>query len=464
MFAKEVYIKRREQLKKLMNSGVILLAGNGESPLNYVSNTYTFRQDSSFLYYVGLDKPDLFCIIDIDNNKEYLFGDELTIDDIIWMGNLPSLKERANSVGIDTILPSPQISETINTALQSKRTIHYLKPYRYRNRMMLGEFLQMNIDEVLSNYSVELTKAVIKMRLIKEEGELAELKDAGKIGYEMHLTAMKMCKPGTTEREIAGIMEGIAISKGNRVSFETILSQNGQTLHNHDHSGTLQTGRLMLTDAGAENINYYASDFTRTTAVGGKYSEKQKNIHNIVLKALNDSIAAIKPGVTYQSIHRNVAYLTIFEGLKDLGLMKGNTEDALENGAPALFMPHGLGHAMGMDVHDMEDLGETLVGYDDEIKRSSMFGYKSLRFGKRLETSHVITVEPGIYFIPQLVDKWEKEKINTDFINFSEVKKYYDFGGIRLEDDVVITNEGCRFLYEKRLPVTVEEIEKAVNS
>jgi Xaa-Pro aminopeptidase len=279
----------------------------------------------------------------------------------------------------------------------------------------------------------------------------------------MHIVAMKMCQPGVSEREIAGAIEGLAISQGTRVSFPSILSMNGQTLHNHDHSGILKSGRLMLCDAGSENLNYYASDFTRTTAVGGEYSQKQKDIHNIVLKTLNESIALAKPGITYKSVHRN-AYKIIFEGLCDLGLVKGDTEAALNAGVPGLFMPHGLGHAMGLDVHDMEDLGETFVGYDDEIQRDTLFGYKSLRFGKRLKPGHVLTVEPGIYFVPQLIEKWEKEKINTDFILFDKVKDYLDFGGIRLEDDIVITENGCRFVYEKRLPVTIEEIENAVKN
>ncbi|MCC8145541.1 MAG: M24 family metallopeptidase, partial [Bacteroidales bacterium] len=326
---------------------------------------------------------------------------------------------------------------------------------------ILSDLLKLKINEIIDSYSIELTKAVIKMRLIKSSEEILELEKAGAIGYAMHITAMKMCQPGVKEQEIAGMIEGLAISKGNRVSFATILSMNGQTLHNHDHSGTLEAGRLMLCDAGAESNSYYASDFTRTTAVGGEYTQKQKDIHNIVLKTLNESIDLSKPGITYKSVHRN-AYKIIFEGLRDLGLVKGDTEEALEAGVPGLFMPHGLGHAMGLDVHDMEDLGETLVGYDDEIQRDTLFGYRSLRFGKRLEPGHVLTVEPGIYFVPQLIDKWEKEKINTDFINFGEVKKYLDFGGIRLEDDILITPDGCRLVYSNRLPVTTEEIEQAV--
>ncbi len=457
MFAKETYSRRREQLKSGIDSGLILLMGNGEAPINYPDNCYTFRQDSSFLYFAGLNAPDLCCIIDIDNQKEYLFGDELTIDDIIWMGNLPSLKERAESVGIHAVLPSAELAGMIGSALKSGREIHYLKPSRYRNQLILSELLNKKVSEILSGCSLKLTKAVIGMRLIKDDDELKELADAGEIGYRMHLTAMKMCKPGISEREIAGIIEGIAIAGGNRVSFQTILSQNGQTLHNHDHSGILQEGRLMLTDAGAENVNHYASDFTRTVAIGGKYSSKQADIHSIVLQAVDHSISIIKPGIAYRDVHRE-AYRIIFDGMKALGLAKGDTEEALENGAPALFMPHGLGHALGMDVHDMEDLGETLVGYDNEISRSTMFGYRSLRFGKRLQERFVLTVEPGIYFIPQLIEKWKREKINLSFFNFDKLEAYYDFGGIRLEDDVVVTADGCRLVYEKRLPITVEEI------
>jgi Xaa-Pro aminopeptidase len=463
MFSKEIYIKRREELKKSVKSGMVLLLGNGEAAMNYAGNDYPFRQDSSFIYYVGLDTPNLAYVLDVDRDKEYLFGDELTIDDIVWMGNLPSLKERAAKAGIDTVLPFRDLATIVGNGLKSQQTVHYLKPYRYRNQLILSEMLGKEAGAAVSGFSFELTRAVIGMRLIKSEEELAELAKAGETGYAMHIVAMKMCRAGVSEREIAGTMEGLAIAVGNRVSFPTILSMNGQTLHNHDHSGILKTGRLMLCDAGAESLSYYVSDFTRTTAVGGEYGERQKAVHNIVLKALNDSIAIAGPGVTYRSVHRN-AYRIIFEGLRDLGLVKGDTEAALEAGVPALFMPHGLGHAMGLDVHDMENLGETLVGYDEETKRDTRFGYRSLRFGKRLETGHVLTVEPGIYFIPQLIEKWKAEKTGVDFIRFERLKDFYDFGGIRLEDNIVVTPQGCRAVYEKRLPVTAEEIAAAVNS
>ena len=459
MFEKKIYIERREQLKKSLQSGIVLLQGNGEAAMNNQGNYYSFRQDSSFIYYVGLNTPNLIYVMDIDQDKEYLLGDDLTLDDIIWMGSFPSLKERASGVGIKTVYPLAQLQ-----ALISKNSrIHYLKPYRYRNILFLSELLNKKPEEINNGFSLKLTKAIIKMRLIKSAEELKELQEAGRIGYTMHIVAMKMCQPGISEQEIAGTIEGLAISQGPRISFPTILSTNGQTLHNHDHSGILESGRLMLCDAGAENNNQYASDFTRTTAVGGKYTQKQKDIYNIVLKAINDSMAMAKPGITYKSVHLN-AYKIIFEGLRDLGLMKGDTEEALNAGAPALFMPHGLGHAMGLDVHDMEDLGETFVGYDDEIKRDTRFGYRSLRFGKRLEPGHVLTVEPGIYFIPQLIEKWKSEKINTVFINFDKLEDYYFFGGIRLEDDIVITPNGCRLVYEKRLPVTIEEIVQTITS
>lgn len=458
MFTKEVYVQRRNELKTLVGSGTVILMGNGEAALNYRGNPYTFRQDSSFIYYIGLDTPDLAYVLDIDNDREFLVGDELTIDDIIWMGNLPSLQERAAAVGITEVVPTAQFA----TLVGSNPTVHYLRPYRYRNQAILAELLNRSLDEIAAQYSIPLTKAIIKMRLIKSEIEMVELRDAGRIGYAMHITAMKMCQPGISEREIAGMMEGIAISAGNRVSFATILSMNGQILHNHDHSQTLAPGRLMLTDAGAENVNYYSSDFTRTTAVGGNYTQKQAEIYDIVLKAINASIDMAKPGITYKSVHRN-AYRIIFEGLRDLGLVTGNTEEALEAGVPGLFMPHGLGHAMGIDVHDMEDLGETLVGYDDEITRDTLFGYASLRFGKRLEVGHVVTVEPGIYFVPQLIAKWKREKTCADFIRFDRLEDYLDFGGIRLEDDIVITPSGCELVYPKRLPITIEEVQSAVN-
>ncbi|MDR1372372.1 MAG: aminopeptidase P N-terminal domain-containing protein [Dysgonamonadaceae bacterium] len=463
MFSKETYIKRRQELKRKVGSGAVVLLGNSEAAMNYIGNDYTFRQDSSFIYYVGLNTPDLAYILDIDNDKEYLFGDEPTIDDIIWMGNLPSLKERAAEVGINATEPSAGLSKRVSDALKSNRKVHYLNPYRYRNQILLSELLGIKIQEVSSGVSPVLTKAVIEMRLIKSQEEIRELENAGSIGYAMHIVAMKMCRPCMSERDIAGAIEGLAISEGNGVSFPTILSMNGQTLHNHDHSGILATGRLMLCDAGSENLNHYASDFTRTTAVGGKYSTKQITIHNIVLQAVNESIKMARPGITYKSVHRN-AYRIIFEGLRELGLTRGDSEAALEAGAPALFMPHGLGHALGLDVHDMENLGETLVGYDEKIQRDTQFGYRSLRFGKRLAEGHVLTVEPGIYFIPQLIDKWRAENICSNFINFDRLESYRDFGGIRLEDNIAITANGCRPVYEKRLPITVDEIIEAVEN
>lgn len=464
MFSKEVYINRRKRLKESVSSGLIVLLGNSNSSMNFPDNCYPFRQDSSFLYYAGLDTPDLCLVIDVKENKEYLFGHELTMDDIIWMGDLPSLKERAASVGIDTVQPFYKLSDLVLKSISKGREIHYLKPYRYKNQILLSDLFGEPLNQVVNGFSETLTKAVISMRMVKDEVELEDLWRAGKIGYEMHYTAMRMCKSGMSEQLIAGTIDGISRSYGKGVSFPTILSQNGQIMHSHDHSGILKEGKLMLTDAGAESNNHYASDFTRTVAVGGKFTQKQKEIYDIVLEVNNQTRELVKPGVTYRSVH-DKAYRTIFDRLKDLGLTRGDTEDALSKGAPALFMPHGLGHALGLDVHDMENLGETYVGYDDEVQRSEIFGYSSLRLGRRLQKNFVLTDEPGIYFIPQLIEKWKSEGINKEFINFEKLEDYYDFGGIRIEDDLVVTDEGCRLVYdEKRLPATTDEIYEAVNS
>ncbi len=299
------------------------------------------------------------------------------------------------------------------------------------------------------------------MRSIKEACEIAEIEKACDIGYKMHTTAMMMAKVGETERNIAGSLEGIANSLGCSPSFPIILSQNGETLHNHDHSQVLKEGRLLLCDAGAESVSHYASDFTRTIPVGGRFTQRQKDIYNIVLAANNKAIEIAKPGIPYIQVHLESAKV-IAAGLKELGLMKGDVNEAVINGAHTLFLPHGLGHMMGLDVHDMEDLGENHVGYDDEITRSDQFGTAYVRLGRKLQEGFVITVEPGIYFIPALLEKWKSEMINSAFINFDKVAEYIGFGGIRLEDDILITSKGCRLLGSKRIPITVDEVEKTV--
>ena len=463
MFKKDVYIERRNRLKNKLKGGLVLFLGNKESAMNYLDNAYHFRQDSSFLYFFGLDMPNLAGLIDLDSGKEYLFGDDFTIDDIIWMGPQPTIKELAAEIGVENTEPFSQLGNYLRNANNQNRNIHVLPFYRGDTIIQFSNLLEISHSEAENFVSIELIKAVVDLRSIKDKYEIEELIKAAAIGYKMHTTAMKMAKPGVYEQEIAGTVEGIALAHGGMLSFPIILSQNGETLHNHDHSNILQEGRLMLTDTGAETTMHYASDNTRTVPVGGKFSQKQKDIYNIVLNAVDHVTSLIKPGIPYRDIHLEAARI-IAEGLTNLGIMKGNPQDAVREGAHALFMPHGLGHMMGLDVHDMEGLGEDNVGYDNEIKRSTQFGLSGLRLGRKLQEGFVLTNEPGIYFIPDLIHKWETEKINTDFINFDKIKKeYINFGGIRLEDDLVVTDNGSQLL-GKRIPITVEEVEETMKS
>ena len=457
MFETSVYKNRRTRLKEKMSGGLVLILGNGEAPANYTDNTYKFRQDSSFLYFFGLNLPGFAGVLDIDSGEEYIFGDDVDIDDIIWMGPQPQVKDMAAKVGVARTAPA-KLADCLREAITRGRRIHFLPPYRYRNMLLIEDLLGIHHSLVKKYASLELIKAVVALRSVKEACEIEEITGACNIGYEMHTAAMRNCKPGVKEQYIAGIVEGIAASYGSMVSFPVILSQNGETLHNHDHSQILQKGRLMLTDAGAEAVSSYCSDFTRTVPVGGKFTDRQKDVYNIVLAANNKAIEIAKPGVTYQYVHLEVCKV-LAQGLKELGLMKGNVEDAVKAGAHALFMPHGLGHMMGLDVHDMEDLGQIYVGYDDETRPINQFGTSSLRMGRRLQEGFVITDEPGCYFIPALIDQWKEQGMHKDFLNYDKIETYKDFGGIRIEDDILIIPGGSRFLGDKRTPVTVEEIE-----
>ena len=458
MFESSVYKRRREILRQKMSNGIVLLLGNNEAPANYTDNTYIFRQDSSFVYYFGQSHPGYAGVIDIDNNEDIFFGNDVEIDDIIWMGPQPSIKELAAEVGVEKSYQLTQLKEYIGKAIAEKRKIHFLPPYRHDIMMYLEELTGIKASMTQAHCSQELVDAVIAMRSVKEEREIAEIDRACDAGYEMHTAAMRLCKPGVSEQYIAGVLDGIASSYGRMVSFATILTQHGETLHNHDHSHILEAGKLMLTDAGVEMMNYYCSDHTRTIPVGGKFSSRQKDVYNVVLGCHDRALEFAKPGITYKSVHLE-ACKVLAQGMKDLGLMKGNVEDAVAAGAHALFLPHGLGHMMGLDVHDMENLGQSNVGYDSEVRPSSQFGLASLRMGRRLQKGFVITDEPGCYFIPALIDKWRAENINTEFLNFDAIDKYKDFGGIRIEDDLIITDNGARFAGTKHIPSTVEEIE-----
>lgn len=459
MFEASVYKNRRARLMEKVSHGLVLILGNGEAPANYKDNTYKFRQDSSFLYFFGLNLPGFAGVLDIDSGKEYIFGNDVDMDDIIWMGPQPSVKYMAAQVGIENTAPFAKLADCLKEAVSQGRRIHFLPPYRFRNMILIEDLLGIHHTLVQNYASLELIKAVVALRSVKEACEIEEITRACNIGYAMHTAAMRNCKPGVKEQYIAGILEGIAASYGSMVSFPVILSQNGETLHNHNHSQILQKGRMMLTDAGAEEVSNYCSDFTRTIPVGGKFTDRQKDIYNIVLACNNKAIEIAKPDVTYQYVHLEVCKV-LAQGLKDLGLMKGNVEEAVAAGAHALFMPHGLGHMMGLDVHDMEDLGQIYVGYDDETRPINQFGTSSLRMGRRLQEGFVITDEPGCYFIPALIDQWRQQGMHQEFLNFDKIDTYKDFGGIRLEDDILIIPGGSRFLGDKRTPITVEEVEE----
>jgi Xaa-Pro aminopeptidase len=400
--------------------------------------------------------------MDIESGEDIFFGTDVDIDDIIWMGPQPSIKELAAQVGVQKSQPFCQLKEVVGKAIAQGRKVHFLPPYRYANMMLLEELMGIKASAVKKYASVELIKAVVNLRAVKEACEIEELDLACNIGYEMHTAAMRLCKPGVSEQYITGVLEGIAASYGSMVSFPIILTQHGETLHNHDHSQILETGKMMLTDCGAERLSNYCSDHTRTVPVGGKFEGRQKDIYNIVLACHDKALDITCPGITYKEVHLEVCKV-LAQGLKDLGLMKGNVDEAVAAGAHALFLPHGLGHMMGLDVHDMEDLGQIYVGYDAETRPSTQFGLASLRMGRRLQEGFVMTDEPGCYFIPALIDQWRSERKHVDFINYDAVESFKDFGGIRLEDDILITAEGSRFLGEKKIPITVEEVETIMN-
>lgn len=458
MFAKDVYAGRRAALKKEMKAGLAFFPANNEASFNYPDNTYIYRQDSNFSYFFGLNHPDLVGVIDFETGEEIIFGQEVTLDDIIWCGPLPSLKEQGDMVGVTDCRDFNKFGEYIQLAMAKGRKIHMLPTYRGDTRIQCAKWLNAGIDGVAEYVSLELIKAVIKMREVKSPLEIAEMDRAADTAYYMHTTAMKMCKPGMVEQEITGVVEGLSLSGGGPVSFPVILSVNGQTLHNHGHRNVLQEGRMMVCDAGAETENYYASDFTRTTPVGGKFSQRQREIYEIVLKANQEVAANTRPYIPYMEMHK-LACRTLIEGLKGVGLMRGDTDEALAAGAHYLFMPHGLGHMLGMDVHDMEGFGETYVGYDDITPRSTQQGFSCLRCGKALKPGFVVTDEPGIYFIPTLIDMWKSEGKHKSFINYDLLESYKDFGGIRIEDDLLITETGCRIL-GRPIPKTVADVEE----
>ena len=460
MFAKETYMQRRALLKKNLGSGVLLFLGNDECGLNYEDNTFRYRQDSTFLYYFGLSCAGLSAIIDIDEDKEIIFGDELSIDAIVWMGSQPTLHEKCERVGVKNLMPSADIVSYLHQCVQKGKAIHYLPPYRPEHKLKLMDWL--GIPPAHQEGSVPFIRAVIAQRNYKSAEEIVEIEKACDVTADMHITAMKVLRPGMYEYEVVAEMNRVAESNNCQLSFATIATINGQTLHNHYHGNKVKPGDLFLIDAGAEVESGYAGDMSSTIPADKKFTTRQREVYEIQNAMHLESVKALRPGIPYMDVYELSARVMV-DGMKTLGLMKGNTEDAVREGAHALFYPHGLGHMMGLDVHDMEDLGQIYVGYDDEIRPSSQFGLASLRMGRRLQKGFVITDEPGCYFIPALIDKWKAEKMHTDFLNFDAIEKFKDFGGIRLEDDILITSEGSRFTGEKRIPITIEEVETIMN-
>ncbi len=461
MFDKATYVSRRAKLKELVKSGIIILFGNNESPCNFPANGYyPFRQDSTFLYYFGLQRDGLVGVIDIDNDIETLVGNDIDIEDIVWYGSVNSMHDMAESVGVKNTAPMKSLKIICNDAMRQKRRIHFLPPYRHDIKIQIFDLLGIHPVQQKESASMTLINAVVKMRSTKEQQEIEELERASVIGYKMHTTAMRLTKPGVTEKFIGGQVDGVANSYGAMVSFPTIFSQHGEIMHGNPSMAELESGRLVLCDCGAETINNYCSDNTRTYPVNGKFTQRQLEIYSIV-EACHDYVLEVaKPGVKYMDVHFAVCRL-MTERLKELGLMKGDTDEAVAAGAHAMFLPHGLGHMMGMDVHDMESLDQINVGFDAETRpRLDQFGTNCLRMGRRLEEGFVVTDEPGIYFIPALIDDWKASGHCAEFLNFDKLETYKDFGGIRIEDDVLITKDGCRFLGEDRIPYHPKDVEE----
>lgn len=462
LFNADTYSARRRTLRDKVGHGLIILFGNSNAPANYPANGYTFRQDSSFRYFFGQNQESLAGIIDVDNDREWLLGNDVDIEDIIWTGYVPSVSELASQVGVGNSAPLSALAGMVADARKTGRTIHFLPPYRHDHMILLSDLLGISPMETVSAASVRLIQAIVEMRSVKTDAEVGEIERAMHIGYLMHTAAMKACRPGVTEKSIEGLMEGIAMTYGQMVSFRSIVTMHGEIFHGSPSLDRLEAGRLLLVDAGAETVNGYCSDNTRTMPVSGRFTSKQRDIYSIVCDCHDLTIQKARPGLKWMDMHLDVCRL-MAERLKDLGLMKGNTDDAVAAGAHAMFMQHGLGHMMGMDVHDMENLGQKYVGFNEEVQPSEQFGTDCLRCGRRLQKGFVMTDEPGIYFIPVLIDKWQAEHRFAEFLDYDMIGRYRDFGGIRIEDDILITDTGCRVLGQERIPYLPDHVEAFMN-
>ena len=461
MFTADIYSARRAELRRRIGKGIILLPGNVESPFNYPNNTFHFRQDSTFMYFFGHSVPALAGVIDVESGEETLYGDDFTVEDIIWMGPQPTIRNFADEVGVAQSKPMAKLQEDVRRAISLGREVHYLPPYRGETILMMSDLLGIQPSMLHARKSWDLLFAVAQMRECKGEEEIAALEEAFEIGYQMHTAAMRNTRVGRTEHEVAGIVDGMALRYGTGVSFTTILSQHGEVLHNHDHSGTMTDGRLLLCDAGGEHLNGYVSDHTRTFPVNGKFTQTQKDIYNIVLAAHDAAAAALRPNMMYTE-YSDAAFRTLIEGLKALDLVRGSVDDAIAAGAAYLFMPHGLGHGIGLDVHDCENIGERSFSFAEVEERAKQAACCITRQWWRLQPGTVLSNEPGIYFVPDLIDKYKAERKCQGIVNYDKLEGYRHFDGIRLEDDMIVTATGSKQIGSKQIPITVEDVEAMV--
>ena len=458
MLATDTYIERRRQLMEAMGSGLILFLGHDESPMNYADNPYPFRQDSSFLYYFGIDSPGLAGLIDVDSDTASLFGDDASLEEIVWTGPQPTLAELGAKVGVADCQPLSKLEVAVGEGTDMGRSVHFLPPSRAEAILKTETLLKIPSSDVAQCVSRELIRAVVEQRLLKTDEEVTEIEKALAVAADMHVLAMRMSRPGMKEQEVVGAIDGLVSSHGSALAFPIIFSKHGEVLHNHKHGNTLETGDLVILDAGANSQTHYASDITRSFPIGAPFNDRQKQVYETVLRAQMDSIAAVEPETRFEDVHL-LACKRLTEGLQEMGLMKGGVEESVTAGAHALFFPHGLGHMMGLDVHDMEGLSEDLVGYGDEAERSPQFGRRSLRLARALKPSFVVTIEPGLYLIPDLIDQWREENRHPDFIEYENLDSWKDFGGVRIEDDVLVTADGHRVLGEP-IPKTIEDVER----
>lgn len=457
MFDASIYVARRATLQRQFKHGLLLFIGNNDSPMNYADNTFHFRQDSSFLYYWGLDDPELAAVIDVDAGTHTVYGNDFTIDDIVWRGPQPTIAERAAKAGVTKTATRDDLAKAVSGAVRQGRRVHYLPQYRADNVQHLRQLTGISAESVNLHASAWFVKAVVAQRAYKAPEEVREIEAALEISHDMHVLAMKIARPGMYEREVAGAMAGLVESRGAHLAFPIIFSVHGETLHNHYHGNRMEAGQMAVNDSGAESLMHYASDITRTIPIGGRFVGPQRDLYQAVLRAYKKAVAATKPGVRWMDVHL-LACRSLAEDLEAIGCMKGDLDEAVQAGAHAMFFQCGLGHMMGFDVHDMEGLGEQFVGYDGTVERSGQFGLKSLRMGRALEPGFVMTVEPGIYMIPTLMDKWRAEGRFTDFLDYDVIEKFRGFGGIRVENDVLVTETGCRVL-GRPIPIEMGEVE-----